>query len=146
MTRSSATLQLPRWVQRLGDLPDTITREAMHDARDFLREEARRNASKGGADGLSVRSGRLLRSIRTYLRGNELSLGSVFYGRVQNQGALIRAKQAPYLVFNIPGVGWRRAKSVRIPARPWASDALAATRAAFPKYLHAALERFTRPT
>ena len=150
MIRSAATLKMPAWVKRLGQLPEQITQEALAESRDFLREEARRNASKGGARGLRVRSGRLLRSIRTYLKakpgGGELSLGMVFYGWVHDRGAVIVPKKAPRLRFMIPGVGWRTAMRVVLPERRWARDALEATRKQFPRYLHRALERATRPS
>ncbi|MDP9766651.1 hypothetical protein [Deinococcus enclensis] len=146
---TSAELRVPAWVRRLGEIPAQVTREALADARTFLREEVRKNASKGGERGLRVRTGRLLKSIRTYLKvtdkGAELSLGMVFYGWVHNRGAVIVPKTAPRLHFFIPGVGWRTAMRVVLPARPFASDALEATQRAFPRYLHAALERATRP-
>lgn len=149
MTAPGATLRIPAWVKRLGEIPEQVTREAVADARTFLREEVRKNASKGGERGLRVRSGRLLRSIRTYLKatpnGAELSLGMAFYGWVHNRGAVIVPKAAPRLHFFIPGVGFRTAQRVVLPQRPFASDALEATQRAFPRYLHAALERATRP-
>ena len=149
MTGPSASMTLPRWVKRLGELPEQVTQEALAESRDFLREEARRNASKGGARGLRVRSGRLLRSIRTYLKvkpgGGELSLGMVFYGWVHDRGAVIVPKRASRLRFFIPGVGWRTAMRVVLPERRWARDALDATRKQFPRYLHRAIERATRP-
>lgn len=142
-------MTLPRWVKRLGELPEQVTQEALAESRDFLREQARRNASKGGSRGLRVRSGRLLRSIRTYLKatpnGGELSLGMVFYGWVHDRGAVIVPKRAPRLRFFIPGVGWRTAMRVVLPERRWARDALDSTRKEFPRYLHRAIERATRP-
>lgn len=150
MIRSKAELKIPRWVKNLGQLPEQITAEAMAEARDFLREEARRNASKGGVDGLRVRSGRLIRSLRTYLRatpdgGQELSLGMVFYGWVHDRGAVIKPVKADRLRFYLPSVGWRTAMQVVLPERRWARDALDATRKEIPRYLYRALERATRP-
>lgn len=71
---------------------------------------------------LKPRSGHLFRSIKTVLHGKDRKAGatvgtSVIYAAVHEFGALIRAKRVPYLKFNIPGVGWRSAKQVRIPAR-----------------------------
>lgn len=149
MTAPSASLRIPQWVRRLGTLPEQVTQEALAESRDFLRDEARHNASKGGSRGLRVRTGRLLRSIRTYLKakpnGGELSLGMVFYGWVHDRGAVIVPKKAPRLRFAIPGVGWRTAMRVVLPERRWARDALDATRKQYGRYLHRALERATRP-
>jgi len=145
----SATLRIPAWVKRLGTLPERIAQEALADSRDFLREEARRNASKGGARGLRVRTGRLLRSIRTYLKarpnGGELSLGMVFYGWVHDRGMTIRPKTGRYLHFRTPSGGWAKVRQVVLPERRFARDALDATRKQYGRYLHAALERATRP-
>ncbi|WP_261665498.1 hypothetical protein [Deinococcus sp. Marseille-Q6407] len=149
MTRPRAELRLPRWVQRLDTLPEEIVREALEESRDFLRDKARENASKGGNRGLHVRSGRLIASLRTYLRptsnGGELGLGVVSYGWVNDRGAVIRAKNAPYLRFRGADGRWYSRKQVTIPERPWARDALEATRKEFPRYVYRALERATRP-
>lgn len=149
MSKPSATLRIPGWVKRLGTLPDEITQEALAESRDYLRDAARHNASKGQANGLRVRSGRLLRSIRTYLKakpnGGELSLGMVFYGWVHDRGMTIRAKNGGYLRFKTPDGSWHSVKQVVLSERRWARDALDATRKQFPRYLHRALERATRP-
>lgn len=149
MTGSSASLRVPAWVKRLGTLPDQVAQEALAESRDFLREEARRNASKGGARGLRVRTGRLLRSIRTYLKakpgGGELSLGMVFYGWVHDRGATITAKNGGYLRFRTPSGSWASVRRVVLPERRWARDALDATRKQYGRYLHRAIERATRP-
>lgn len=147
---SGAELKIPRWVKRLGVLPNTVASEALAESRDYLRDAARHNAQKGGDRGLRVRTGRLLRSIRTYLKakpnGGELSLGMVFYGWVHDRGAVIVPKKAPRLHFFIPSVGWRTAMRVVLPERRWARDALEDTRKQFPRYIHRALEqRATRP-
>ena len=146
---ASATLRVPAWVRRLGSLPEQVTREALAESRDFLRDKVRQNAQKGGPRGLRVRSGRLLRSIRTYLKatpqGGELSLGMAFYGWVHDRGAVVVPKKAGRLRFFIPGVGWRTAMRVVLPERGWARDALGETRKQYPRYLRRALERATRP-
>lgn len=138
-------LKLPRSLQRLEDLPREAARDAMVTARDFLREEVRRNVSKGGPDGLNIRTGTLYRSIRTYLQdtptGARLSLGGVFYLRVHNEGRVITAKNAPYLRYYIPGIGYRQSKSVRIPRRPVADDAVRALEERFPGMLRQAVRR-----
>ncbi|MBZ9712181.1 hypothetical protein [Deinococcus multiflagellatus] len=137
--------KLPRTLQRLEGAPLEATRTAMNTARDFLREEARRNVSKGGSRGLNVRSGALHRSIRTYMRptphGAQLSLGSLFYGLVHNKGMTITAKAAPMLKYYIPGVGWRQSKSVTLPRKPWADDAAKALQERFPGMLRQALRQ-----
>lgn len=146
---SAATLRMPAWVRRLGQVPDQVAREALAESRDYLRDAARKNASKGGANGLRVRSGRLLRSIRTYLKasphGGELSLGMVFYGWVHDRGAVIKGKNGGYLRFRTPDGSWHSVRQVVLPERRWARDALEDTRQQYGRYLFRALERATRP-
>ena len=148
MTRPSATLTVPRWVKQLGTLPEEVTREALAETQDSLRSALKKNASKGGSRGLNVRSGRLINSIRTYLKatpdGAELTAGSVFYGWVHNRGAVITPKKAPRLRFFIPGVGWRTAMRVVLPKRPWVDDALEDARKEYRRHMVKALERYTR--
>lgn len=148
MSGNSATIRVPSWIRRLDRLPVEVTQRALSESREFLRDEVRRNASKGGDRGLRVRSGALLRSIRTYLKprgeGGQLSLGMKFYGWVNNRGAVIVPKKAPRLRFFIPGVGWRTSMRVVIPARPFADDALAATRAKYPSFLRQAIRQAAR--
>ena len=148
MTRPSASLTIPRWVQKLGTLPETVADEALAETRDSLRSALKKNASKGGPRGLNVRSGRLINSIRTYLRdtpnGGELTAGSVWYGWVHNRGAVITPKVSPRLRFFIPGVGWRSAMRVVLPARYWVDDALNDARKEYRRHLYKALERYTR--
>ncbi|MBZ9753179.1 hypothetical protein K7W42_20290 [Deinococcus sp. HMF7604] len=148
MTASRATLKVPGWVRRLGTLPEQVTKEALAESRDYLRDAARRNASKGGPRGLRVRTGRLLRSIRTYLKakpnGGELSLGMVFYGWVHDRGATIKAKGGGLLRFRTPDGRWHAVPQVVLPERRWARDALEDTRKQYGRYLYRALERATR--
>ena len=148
MTRNSASIHVPRSVKRLEKMPEDAAYRALNTARDYLRDEARRNASKGGPNGLRVRSGRLLRSIRTYLKakpnGGELSLGMAFYGWVHDRGAVIVPKKAQRLRFFIPGVGWRTAMRVVLPERRWAREALDATRKKYPQFLRQAIRQAMR--
>lgn len=144
--RPGAELKLPAWVERLDRLPEEATQQALSTARDFLREETQRNARKGGPRGLRVRTGALLRSIRTYLKATdadtwELSLGMKFYGWVHDTGMTIRAKNAPYLRFRTPDGSWHSVKEVFLPERRWARDAMDATVERFPGYLRQALRR-----
>ena len=147
MNRLTSDLRVPSWVRRLDQLPLETTQAAITESREFLRAEVQKNLRKGGDRGLHVRTGTLSRSVRTYLKlnskGADLSLGMVFYGWVNNFGATIVPKKAPRLRFNIPGVGWRSAARVVIPARPFAEDALNATTKAFPAYLQKAIRAAT---
>lgn len=150
MSAPSATLRVPAWVRRLGSLPSEVAQRALAETRDYLRDAMKRNASKGGSRGLRVRSGRLLRSIRTYLKakpngGGELSVGMVFYGWIHDRGAVIRAKNGGYLRFRTPDGSWHSVRQVVLPERRWARDALDDTRQQFGRYFHRALELATRP-
>lgn len=149
MTRPGAELKVPAWVRRLPSLLEEVTGDALAESRDFLRDEARRNASKGGPTGLRVRTGTLLRSIRTYLKakpsgGGEVSLGMRFYGWVHDRGKVIVPKTAPYLRFRLPNGRWVSSKRVVLPERRFARDALDATRKKYPAFLRQALRRATR--
>lgn len=78
---------------------------------------------------LQRRTGRLRGSITHDVRieGDRVvgRIGTnVVYGRIHELGGVIKAKNAGYLKFNIPGVGWRMAKSVTIPARPFLRPSL----------------------
>lgn len=79
---------------------------------------------------LNARSGRLRATVghRVTIQGSDvrgtLTAGSasVRYARVHEEGGIINGR--PWLTFNIPGVGWRRAMQVRIPRRPYLRPAL----------------------
>lgn len=67
-----------------------------------------------------VDTNNLQRSITHQISGGEVAIGTnVLYAPVHHFGTVIRAKGAKSLRFEIPGVGWRTAKSVTIPARPF---------------------------
>ncbi len=71
-------------------------------------------------DGQALRdTGRLNRSI-TYRASNYgVEVGTnVIYGPIHQFGGVIKAKNAPFLVFKTP-TGFARVKSVTIPARPF---------------------------
>ena len=53
------------------------------------------------------------------------------YALIHEVGGTIRAKRAPHLVFRIPGVGWRRVKSVRIRAKGYFRKGIEKTRREF---------------
>lgn len=64
---------------------------------------------------------RLLQSITHEADSRGVSVGTdVIYAGVHQFGAIIRAKNAPKLAYQLPGgLGWRRVDSVKIPARPF---------------------------
>ena len=74
---------------------------------------------------LGRRSGDLARSVNYKVRGNRVVIGSNLpYARIHEKGKTIVPRSASRLVFNIPGVGWRSAMRVVIPARPFLAPAL----------------------
>jgi hypothetical protein len=97
------------------------------------------------ASGLRTRTGHLKRNIGSgpqgvrrvsaprrfgsKIRVTGLIGSRVIYAGVQEHGATIVARNAPRLVFEIPGVGVRTAKSVTIPARPYLGPATRRVRA-----------------
>lgn len=67
-----------------------------------------------------VESGRLAASITHAAARDSVEIGTnVIYAGIHQLGGDIVAKNAPFLVFNIPGVGFRKVKKVTIPARPF---------------------------
>lgn len=63
-----------------------------------------------------------LRDSRTHVAGRDyVEVGTnKIYAGVHQYGATIRAKAAPFLVFQLPGgLGLRKVKEVTIPARPF---------------------------
>ena len=124
----------------------------MQDTREYLFAEARKNASRGGYTGLTVRTGAGYRSIRTLYteepNGADIALTANWYMKFQNNidkdtGITIRPKNGPYLIFKTPNGGFRRVKSVHLHQRPWATDALMKTRRMYPTYLRLYLDRLT---
>lgn len=62
-------------------------------------------------------------TVRVQLTGKQAK-----YAAIHETGGTITAKRAPYLVFNIPGVGWRRVKSVRITRKRYFAKGIETTR------------------
>lgn len=79
---------------------------------------------------LKVQTGRLRASILPLITRDTpdrvtAEVGTnVEYARIHELGGTIKPNRAEWLRFNIPGVGWRSAKEVRIPARPFMGPAL----------------------
>nr|BDD47301.1 hypothetical protein 4 [bacterium] len=115
--------------QILSKMPDVVV-PALHKgmtASMLLAERTSKQLLSGKV--LNRRSGRLRSSIDTETRidGNRV-VGkistNVIYGRIHELGGVIRPKTANLLRFQIPGVGWRSAKKVVIPKRPYLRPAL----------------------
>ncbi|HFC8518916.1 TPA: phage virion morphogenesis protein [Neisseria weaveri] len=65
-------------------------------------------------------SGQLAGSISTKVGNDFARIGSnKKYAAIHHLGGTIKAKNKPYLVFPVAGGGWRKVKSVNIPARPY---------------------------
>lgn len=94
-----------------------------------IRHIAQNKLSRRGSTTLGVVTNRLrgsLRASRTSVgsSGIEGSIGTnVEYAGVHEFGATIKAKNGPYLHFNVGGQ-WVRKKSVTIPARPFLSTGI----------------------
>lgn len=65
-------------------------------------------------------------TVRVLLTGKQR-----LYALIHEVGGTIHAKRAPYLVFQIPGVGWRRVKSVRIRRKRYFAKGIEKTRKDF---------------
>lgn len=84
-------------------------------------------AQEASGEVLNVRTGRLRNSIFGKMRGNdtlEIGAGSnVVYARIHEFGGTIKAKNAPFLKFQIGG-RWAQVKQVQIPARPYVKPSI----------------------
>lgn len=88
-------------------------------------------------DKLRKRSGKLARSVRiiklrrrasgSFEGGLKAGGPGVPYARIHEKGGVIRARNAPYLVFKTPDGSWHSVKRVRIPPRPYLAPALLAS-------------------
>jgi phage gpG-like protein len=94
-----------------------------------IRHIGQNKLSRRGPSTLGVVSGRLRGSVRaTPTRASTFSVTSqigtnVEYAGVHEHGATIKAKNKPYLRFNVGG-RWVQKKSVTIPARRWLSTGI----------------------
>lgn len=124
--------QLPAYLRRFAD--DVRDRAAV-DAADAMAQTYQRavvKSMKGYGDDPSPpgtpparKTGTLARSVRpepAKLAGAGRAKSSVaphtVYARIQHLGGVIRVKRAPYLVWHDKW-GWHKAKSVKLPARPY---------------------------
>lgn len=113
-------------LKKMPELVKPAIYKGMKEGMVLADREARLNLS---GRVLQRRTGRLRNSIThdVKIEGNKVvgRIGTnVIYGRIHELGGVIKPRQAQYLRFNIPGVGWRMAKSVTIPARPYLRPAL----------------------
>ncbi len=104
---------------------------------------AARAALGPGGSGPRSKSGRLARSLysRVYARGDELigELGSSsFIAGVHEHGAVIQARRAKYLKFQVQG-RWVAVRRVVIPARPFLRPGRDAALTALEKRIQQAL-------
>lgn len=89
--------------------------------------QAQRNVTGGGSSRtmLNVRTGRLRQSIKGKLlsRTQAVVVVGVKYGRIHEEGGVIKARRKKFLHFVIDGKHFQ-AKTIRIPARPYLAPAL----------------------
>ncbi len=104
-----------------------MARKMGAEGRDLIRKNIKSRGAGGVFSGYAI-TGALAKGIvsseptkqgngwvsRIRFRGNQKTRR---YAEIHERGGVIRAKKAPYLVFYIPNVGWRRAKQVRIKAK-----------------------------
>lgn len=80
--------------------------------------------SGGGPRTLRSVSGTLSSSLRWWFAGSDVYVGTnLVYAAIHEYGGIIKAKNAPYLVFKI-GDKWIRTKQVTMPARPYLSTSI----------------------
>jgi phage gpG-like protein len=95
----------------------------------MLHAEAQSKKRFNTPNNLHVRTGRLRNSIigQVTQSGDTYtgSLGTnVIYGPIHENGGVIRAKNAPYLKFQLPNGQWISKKEVSIPSRPFLRPAI----------------------
>ncbi len=116
-----------KMIRKMPDLVKPALYKGMRKAMILASGTARSPYLSGKA--LKRRTGRLRNSITHDVRiqGDKVigTIGTnVVYGRIHELGGVIRPKVKQLLRFHIPGVGWRSAKEVTIPARPFLRPAL----------------------
>lgn len=111
-------------------LNEAVVREQLAGALESSAAEVERRAKINVLSDLNntgLSDGTLAGSIehRTDRAALSATVGTeVIYGSVHEYGAVIEAKNAPYLVFKTADEQWHSVKSVTIPARPWLQPAL----------------------
>ena len=108
-------------------------RKGAQDAGFIIEAAAKKNAS--GRPGPNVLTGALRRSIRSSV-ATEVGPSRyavevaphIIYGRIQELGGTITARNSPFLVFQIDGA-WKMKRSVTLPARAYLAPAVAESRA-----------------
>ncbi|MEM4709852.1 MAG: HK97 gp10 family phage protein [Candidatus Diapherotrites archaeon] len=109
---------------------NALVNATMREAADGIVVKIKENISPSKS-GLNNRTGYLRESVKVgnYVQltpngeGQITILVEAPYAAVHEYGATIRAKNKPYLTFNING-NWVKKKEVTIPARPFASPAV----------------------
>ena len=127
----------------LAELRRALTRATMaatQDVLDLAVRTSRRNYLSGGPGRLTTRTGHLGDCFVTAVedRGDRIAGrldNTASYARTHELGAVIHARRADFLKFKIPGVGWRQAREVTIPSRPFMRPALEEAGPAFDELL-----------
>lgn len=117
------------------------TRQLAREAGAEGRENVRKNISKPRFPGYAITGGlarKVVASEPKKDRGGwtvdikiQLTGKQKKYAMIHEKGGIIRVKKAKYLTFFIPGVGWRRAKKVKIRAKHYFRDGIAKLRREF---------------
>jgi len=115
-----------KMLRKMPDLIVPALRKGTEEAMILAEREAKLNLS---GKILNRRTGRIRNSIthKVGIQGDKVvgKIGTnVVYGRIHELGGEIYPRKAKALKFNIPGVGWRTAKKVVMPARPYLRPAL----------------------
>lgn len=96
---------------------------------------------------LQNRTGTLRRSITMtpFRSSGQVTVGTnVLYAKVHEFGAVIKAKNVPYLKFQTPDGAWHMKKQVLVPARPFLRPALIRNRGKIQEALAKAVSRAVR--
>lgn len=111
MTVINIDIQTSRGLQKLLDNAPELVDEAIHIGLRRCGDEIRNRAG----DMAPYKTGNLRRSLTIDLSEDEVTVGTnLEYARIHDKGGEIRAKNKPYLVFQING-HWVRTKKVTIP-------------------------------
>lgn len=152
MASSSILAQIGPNLVAIGNL-------AFRNMVDDVQRRAQENTARG-RPGLIARSGALRRSIKKgpyrqfgpNQNGEQQVYSDLRYARVQEEGATIRPRSKPFLVFRIhrptdtsQATGpWVRARQVTIPPRPFLNPAAQRGIREWPTYVEAAMRRILR--
>lgn len=119
-----------RYILRSRNLAKKTAIEARNNVRGFISKPTFPGYAISGALARKVVASEPVKSGNGFVAVVKVQLTGrqKLYAMIHEVGGKIKAKNAPYLVFQIPGVGWRRVKQVTIRAKRYFAKGIEKTR------------------